>query len=74
MGWESFDVVTRQRPTSRKNGRMMMACYLNTVGEPLSEIPYAAYLFSLAAYIYIHAFYCKERNLIFYMDIIVIGY
>ena len=40
-------MAERQRPTSKKNGRIMMAQCLNTSGVPRSEIPHAPHLFKM---------------------------
>ena len=63
----------RPWPTSKKNRRLVLVGG-SQGGEPRHEIPYDPPSFSLAA-ILTRAFYCKERNLIFfYMDILVVGH
>ena len=58
---------------SKKNGRIMMACYFNTVDEPCCEIPHAPHIFSLAA-IFTDTHFIARKNLIISMDILVVEY
>ena len=44
-------MAARQWSTSKKNGRIMIGHYLNSVGEPRSEIPHAPCLFLVYSYI-----------------------
>ena len=57
-------MATRHWPTSKKNGRVMFGHYLNTVGEPRSEIPHAPHLF-LVGHLIIHAFILEGKYLNF---------
>ena len=50
-----------------------MSRCLSAVGEPLSEIPHAPHLFSLAA-ISTDMFLLQGKKFIFYVDTLVIGY
>ena len=62
----------RPRPTSKKNRRLVTAS-ASQEGEPHSEILLDPHSFSLAA-IVTCAFYCKDRSLIFHMDVLVVGH
>ena len=57
-------MATKQWPTSKKNGRIMIGHYLNTVGEPRSEIPHAPCLFLVGRMIK-HAFILEGKDLYF---------
>ena len=51
----------------------MMARCLSTVGEPRSEIPHAPHLFAFAA-LCMTCILLQGKDLIFFMDILIIGY
>ena len=57
-------MATRQWPTSKKNGRIMIGHYLITVDEPHSEIPNAPCLFLVGRGI-ITCFYLEGKDLNF---------
>ena len=65
--------AARQWPTSKKNGQIMFGHYLNTVGEPRSEIPHAPCLFLIGRDIQVSYFTSKQKSY-FYMDILAFGY
>ena len=61
-------MAARQWPMSKKNGQIMIGHYLNTVGEPHSEIPHVPCLF-LVGRVIITCFYFGRKRSQFYKDI-----
>ena len=66
-------MAASQWPMCKKNGRIMIGHYLNTVGEPRSEIPHVPCPF-LVGLIFITCFYFRRKRSQFYKDIFVVGY